>query len=59
MPSKRDRALRGLRALRVLRDLMGPSSEYPKMFAVKDTRDTWKTEHTCDGITLQCIPSVY
>lgn len=42
MPSKRDRALRGLRARSVLRDLMAPSSEYPSMFAVKDTSDTWR-----------------
>lgn len=46
MPSKRDRALRGLRALRVLRDLMAPSSEYPMMLAVRDTRDTCKTQYT-------------
>lgn len=46
MPSKRDRALRGLRALRVLRDLMAPNSEYPRTFAIRDTRDTCKTEYT-------------
>jgi len=27
MPSNRDKALRGLRALKVLRDFMGPKSE--------------------------------
>ena len=37
IPSNRDKALSGLRALSVLRDLMAPSSEYPKAFAVKLT----------------------
>lgn len=46
MPSKRDRALRGLRALSVLRDLMAPSSEKPSRLAVRDTRDTCR-QHTC------------
>ena len=40
IPSNRDKALRGLRALSVLRDLMAPSSEYPKAFAVKLTNET-------------------
>ena len=41
IPSNRDKALRGLRALSVLRDLMAPSSEYPKAFAVKLTNETY------------------
>lgn len=40
MPSKRDRALRGLSALRVLKDLMAPSSEYPMALAVILTSET-------------------
>lgn len=43
MPSKRDRALRGLKALRVLRDFMAPSSEYPSALAIKLTSDTCNT----------------
>lgn len=43
MPSNRDRALRGLRARRVLRDLMGPRSEYPMALAVKLTSETYNT----------------
>lgn len=44
MPSNRDRARRGRRALSVRRDLMAPSSEYPSQFAVRLTRDTWKEQ---------------
>jgi hypothetical protein len=40
IPSNRDKALSGRRALSVLRDLMAPSSEYPKAFAVKLTNET-------------------
>lgn len=43
MPSKRERALRGLRALKVLRDFMAPSSEYPSALATKLIRDTCNT----------------
>lgn len=40
IPSNRDNALKGLRALRVLRDLMGPISEYPRELAMRLTNDT-------------------
>ena len=43
MPSNRDKALRGLNARRVLRDLMAPNSEYPMRLATMLTSDTWKT----------------
>lgn len=43
MPSKRDRALRGLRARRVLRDLIALSSEYPMALAPKLTNETCNT----------------
>lgn len=45
-PWKRDRALRGLRVLRVLKDRPAPSSVYPSMPAAIAIRDTWKTQHT-------------
>lgn len=45
MPSKRERALRGLRALRVLRDFMAPSSEYPSALATKLISDTCNTSN--------------
>lgn len=41
IPSNRDKALRGLKALRVLRDLMAPSSEQPKALATRLTKDTY------------------
>lgn len=40
MPSNLDRARKGLKALRVLSDLMAPSSEYPNQFAVKLIMET-------------------
>lgn len=43
MPSNRDSALRGLKALSVLRDLMAPRSESPMALATRLTRDTWNT----------------
>lgn len=39
IPSNLDRARRGLSALRVLRDLIGPRSEYPSQLATKLTRE--------------------
>lgn len=39
MPSNLDNARRGLRALRVLRDLIGPRSEYPSQLATKLIRE--------------------
>lgn len=45
MPSKRESALRGLRALRVLRDFMAPSSEYPSALATKLISDTYNTSN--------------
>ena len=44
MPSNLDRALRGLRARRVLRDLMAVKSEYPSEFATRLIKDTCR-EH--------------
>lgn len=41
IPSKRDRALRGLKALRVLSDLIGPRSEKPNALAIRLTIDTY------------------
>lgn len=41
IPSKRDRALRGLKALSVLSDLIGPRSEKPNALAIRLTIDTW------------------
>lgn len=40
MPSNLDRALRGLRARSVLRDLMAVKSEYPSEFATRLIKDT-------------------
>lgn len=40
MPSNLDRALRGLRARNVLRDLMAVKSEYPSEFATRLIKDT-------------------
>lgn len=40
MPSNLDRALRGLRARSVLRDLMAVKSEYPSEFAARLIKDT-------------------
>lgn len=45
IPSNLDSARRGLRALRVLRDLIGPRSEKPIRFAVKLIREI------CGGFT--------
>jgi len=42
MPSNLDRALRGLKARRVLRDLMAAKSEYPSEFATRLIKDTCK-----------------
>lgn len=42
MPSNLDRALRGLKALRVLKDLMAAKSEYPREFATRLIKDTLK-----------------
>lgn len=44
MPSNLDKALRGLKARRVLRDLMAAKSEYPSEFATKLIRDTCMKE---------------
>ncbi len=41
MPSKRERALRGLKALSVLSDLIGPRSEKPNALAIRLTIDTY------------------
>lgn len=41
IPSKRDRALRGLKALSVLSDLIGPRSEKPNALAIRLTIDTY------------------
>lgn len=41
IPSNRDKALRGLRARKVLRDLMGPKSEYPSALAIRLTIETY------------------
>lgn len=41
IPSNRERALSGLSALNVLRDLIAPSSEYPKALATRLTRETY------------------
>lgn len=46
-PWKRERSLRGPRALRVIRKWMFPSVENPNLLAVRDTKNTWKTHHTC------------
>lgn len=40
MPSKRDKALRGLKALNVRRDLIAPNSEKPRAVATKLTNET-------------------
>lgn len=40
MPSKRDSALSGLKARKVLKDLMALSSEYPRAVAIRLTNDT-------------------
>lgn len=40
MPSNLDRALRGLRARSVLRDLMAVKSEYPSEFAARLIKET-------------------
>lgn len=40
IPSNLDSALNGLRARRVLRDLMAAKSEYPSEFAMRLTKDT-------------------
>lgn len=40
MPSKRDKALRGLKALNVRSDLIAPNSEKPRAVAIKLTNDT-------------------
>lgn len=40
IPSNRDNALNGLRARRVLRDLMGPISEYPSVLAMRLIKET-------------------
>lgn len=42
IPSNRDRALRGLKALSVLRDLIALSSEQPRALATRLTRETWE-----------------
>lgn len=47
MPSNLDRALRGLRARSVLRDLMAVKSEYPSELATRLIKDTWKDAETC------------
>ena len=44
-PGKRERALRGPRALRVLRNWIAPIPENPHMSAISDTRKTWKIQH--------------
>lgn len=50
MPSNLDRALRGLRARSVLRDLMAVKSEYPREFATRLIRDTCvKDKETCQA----------
>ena len=41
MPSNLDRALSGLRARSVLRDLIAVKSEYPSEFATKLIKDTY------------------
>lgn len=41
IPSKRDRALSGLKALSVLSDLIGPRSEKPNALAIRLTIDTY------------------
>lgn len=41
IPSNRDKALSGRRARRVLRDLMGPISEYPRVLATRLIKETW------------------
>lgn len=41
IPSNRDRALRGLKALSVLSDLIGPRSEKPNALAIRLTIDTY------------------
>lgn len=41
MPSNLDRALRGLNARRVLRDLMAAKSEYPSEFATRLISETY------------------
>lgn len=41
MPSNLDRALRGLNARKVLRDLMAAKSEYPREFATRLINDTY------------------
>lgn len=43
MPSNLDRALRGLSARSVLRDLMAVKSEYPSELAARLIRDTCVT----------------
>lgn len=40
MPSNLDRALRGLKARRVLRDLIAAKSEYPSEFATRLIKET-------------------
>lgn len=41
MPSNLDRALRGLRARRVLRDFIAAKSEYPREFATRLIKETY------------------
>lgn len=54
MPSNLERALRGLRARRVLKDLIAVKSEYPSEFAARLIKDTYmecrKTQNT---VTIQ------
>lgn len=50
MPSNLDRALRGLRARRVLRDLMAVKSEYPSEFAARLIKDTYVEHRKAFGL---------
>lgn len=42
MPSKRDRALSGLRARRVLKDFMGPKLLASNVLATRSASEIWK-----------------
>lgn len=53
IPSKRDRALRGLKALSVLSDLIGPRSEKPNALAIRLTIDTYTDETVGEGETRE------
>lgn len=49
IPSKRDRALRGRKALSVLSDLIGPRSEKPNALAIRLTIDTYTDRESGRG----------